>query len=173
MTNVEKAFLIAERGHFGQTYDDIYPYMYHIRKTHEVAVILGYDETIQVGCILHDIIEQGNLSYNDVKLAFGVEVAEIVYAVTDELGRNRVERHRKTYHKIRENWKAVATKLCDRIANVMHGIETGSSQLKMYEKEHDSFKTSLMSQHHNHEETNKAWRMLNKLMMKNEAIEKD
>jgi len=165
MDNIKKAFLIAERGHFGQTYDNIYPYMYHIKRTYEIACLLGYDESIQIACILHDIIEQGNLSYNDVKDTFGLEIAEIVYAVTDELGRNRRERHAKTHPKIRENWKAVATKICDRIANVEHGIETNSPQLKMYQKEHNDFKRDLMSAHHPHEETNKAWQMLGKLMI--------
>lgn len=163
MNNIEKAFLVAERGHSGQVYDDIYPYMYHIRKAHSVAVKLGYDEAIQIATILHDIMEQGQLSYNDVKKAFGLEIAEIVFAVTDELGRNRKEKHDKTYPKIRANWKAVATKLCDRIANVEHGKEVGG-KTAMYLNEHNEFKRHLMSPDHPHYETNKGWVMLNKLM---------
>ena len=30
MTNLEKALMIAEKAHNNQSYDDMYPYMYHI-----------------------------------------------------------------------------------------------------------------------------------------------
>jgi len=117
MTNKERALLVADKAHANQTYD-IYPYGYHIRQVVTIAEELGYDESIVVAAALHDTLEDTELSYNDLKKAFGVEVAEIVYCVTDELGRDRKERKEKTYPKIRSNWKAGVVKLCDRIANI-------------------------------------------------------
>jgi len=77
MNNVERALLVAEKAHAHQTYD-IYPYIYHIKMTVKEAKDLGYDEVIQVASALHDVLEDTDLNYNDVKKAFGLEVAYIV-----------------------------------------------------------------------------------------------
>lgn len=98
MTNKERALLVAEKAHANQTYD-IYPYIYHIRQVMGIAESLGYDESIIISCILHDVLEDTDISYNDIKKSFGIEVAEIVYNVTNELGRNRQESKMKTYPK--------------------------------------------------------------------------
>lgn len=164
MTNKERAFLVAEKAHANQSYD-IYPYMYHVRKVAAVAQQLGYDESIIVACILHDTLEDTSLSYNDLKSYFGTEVAEIVYAVTDELGRNRKERKSKTYPKIRANWKAAVVKVCDRIANVEHSSTHGNAKLfKMYEEEQGDFYNSVSCATHPQSEMEKAWLVLHDLV---------
>ncbi|MFM9449568.1 hypothetical protein ACKI1Y_44750, partial [Streptomyces acidiscabies] len=67
---------------------------------------------------LHDTTEDCRINYNDVKSEFGELVADFVYRVTNELGRNRVERADKTYPKIAECAIATWVKLCDRISNM-------------------------------------------------------
>lgn len=163
MTNKERALLVADKAHENQTYD-IYPYGYHIRQVVKIAEELGYDESIIVASALHDTLEDTELRYNDLKKAFGKEVAEIVYCVTDELGRNRKERKEKTYPKIRSNWKATVVKICDRIANVQQSIDYNQKLFEMYKSEHDDFCRNLMSKDHPHSETNKAWKKLNELV---------
>ena len=155
--------MVAEKAHANQTYD-IYPYSYHILQVVQIAEDLGYDETIVVGCALHDILEDTELSYNDVKKAFGEEVAEIVYAVTDELGRNRKERKAKTYPKIRGNWKATVVKICDRVANMEQSKSYNPRLLKLYQDEHEDFCSNLMSVEHPANEVGKAWERLNRLL---------
>ena len=60
-------------------------------------------ETVINACWLHDTIEDCRLTYNDVKEIAGEEVAEIVYAVSNEKGKNRKERaNDKYYEGIRE-----------------------------------------------------------------------
>ena len=162
MTNKEKAHLVAEKIHFSQTYD-IFPYIYHVKKVVKIAECLGYDEAIVVSCYLHDTLEDGSISYNDIKKYFGEEIAEIVFAVTDELGRNRKERKAKTYPKIRSNWKAVAVKICDRIANVSHSKEFNPDKFRMYTKESKDFYDNIYNPAHPKEELEKAWAELNKL----------
>lgn len=164
MTNKERALLVADKAHANQTYD-IYPYGYHIRQVVKIAEELGYDESIIVASALHDTLEDTELSYNDLKKAFGEEVAEIVYCVTDELGRNRKERKSKTYPKIQSNWKATVVKICDRIANMQQSKNYNQRLFDMYKKEHDDFCRSLMCKDHPHSETNKAWQKLNKLVL--------
>jgi (p)ppGpp synthase/HD superfamily hydrolase len=164
MKNLERALLVAEVAHSTQKYD-IYPYIYHIKQVVKIAEELGYDETILVGCALHDVMEDADLSYNDIKKAFGEDVAEIVFCVTDELGRNRKERKEKTYPKIRANWKAIAVKICDRIANATHSHHEGgkSGMFKLYQKEHIDFCRNLGADNP-HEETKKAWERLERLL---------
>lgn len=65
MTPKERALLVAEKAHANQQYD-IYPYIYHIRQVVSIAENLGYDEAIVVACVLHDVLEDTDLSYNDM-----------------------------------------------------------------------------------------------------------
>ena len=162
MTNIERAYMLAEKAHINQTYD-IYPYIYHIKMTEEVARELEFEENIILACILHDSTEDDSLSYNDIKKAFNEEVAEIVYCVTDELGRNRKERKERTYPKIKANWKATAVKICDRIANIRHSKQYSSEKFKMYKEEHSDFLKNLSSYTHP-VEMSKAWGLLNQTL---------
>ena len=132
----------ASKHHKGQWYGSK-PYMYHLKKVSDVALDLKFtDESILMGCLLHDIIEDTEVSYKDVKENFGEEVAEIVYCVTDELGRSRKERKSKTYKKIRNNPKSIVVKLCDRISNITESMGSENYNLKlmkMYLDEHIDF----------------------------------
>ncbi len=159
MTKRQKALLIAGTAHAGQQYD-LYPYTYHLMQVAETVERLGYAETIVVAAVLHDVIEDTSLSYNDIKIEFGEEIAEIVYAVTDELGRNRAEKHRKTAKKIRGSWKAVVVKLCDRYSNMLHSSEHNPGLFKMYKKELEEFCASIKNPGHPANEVDKAWALL-------------
>jgi (p)ppGpp synthase/HD superfamily hydrolase len=159
MDIIDRAFLVAEEAHHNQTYD-IYPYIYHIKMVYDTAKTLGYDQSILVACILHDILEDTGISYNDINKAFGLEIAEIVFCVTDELGRNRKERKEKTYPKIRSNWKAVAVKICDRISNVAHSNEYNSKMKECYSKENEDFLKNIFNPDHPQSELNKAYELL-------------
>lgn len=160
MTNLERALLVAERVHANQLYD-IYPYMYHIRSVVGIAQELGYDESIQIACALHDSMEDGALSYKDIHKGFGYEVAEIVYCVTDELGRNRKEKKEKTYPKIRSLWKAVIVKICDRVANMKQSKTYNPNKWNMYVNEHDDFSKNIHNPEHDKNEMQRAWDKLN------------
>jgi (p)ppGpp synthase/HD superfamily hydrolase len=88
----------------------------------------------------HDLIEDTRVSYNDVKTELGQEAADIIYAVTNDKGKNRKERAGvKYYQGIRDTPGAVFVKLCDRIANVQYGKMTKSRMFEMYKKENPEF----------------------------------
>lgn len=100
--------------------------------------------TLRQACMLatwgHDLIEDTRVSYNDVKEQLGESAADIIYAVTNEKGKNRKERaNDKYYEGIRNTPGAVFVKLCDRIANVQYSKMTGSRMFEMYKKENDDF----------------------------------
>ena len=92
----------------------------------------------------HDLIEDCRVSYNDCKNVLGQEAADIIYAVSNEKGRNRKERaNEKYYEGIRNTPGAVFVKLCDRIANVQYGKLTKSRMFEVYKKENDEFIAAL------------------------------
>lgn len=136
-----KAFAI--QAHKGQTYG-IQDYVFHLEAVVTVAKEFKLDDKIVAACWLHDTIEDCKVSYQDIKDICGEEVAEMVYCVTDELGRNRKERKLKTYPKLKANNDALCVKLCDRIANMQQSFSDNNEQLgSMYLKEHPEFKNQL------------------------------
>jgi len=149
-------------------YDTYLPYEFHLRMVHNVGMQFKYllDDTkdyysnepyrgpmqnqitLRDACLVatwgHDLIEDCRVSYNDVKNHLGQEVADIIYALTNEKGKNRKERaNEKYYEGIRNTPGAVFVKLCDRIANVQYSKMTGSRMFEMYGKENKVFMVSL------------------------------
>lgn len=136
----KEARMVAVKAHSNQSYDEIFPYEKHIDDVVDVIKRFGYSGKYIVAAYLHDTIEDDGISYNDVKKHFSVEIAEMVYCVTDELGRNRKEKKEKTLPKTASNSDAIIVKLADRIANIEHG-----GKIDMYAKEYDEFKGALYS----------------------------
>ena len=148
-------------------YDTYLPYEFHLRMVNQVAqdyknLLDGKDYftgepypgpkqdpvTLREACLLatwgHDLIEDCRVSYNDVKDHLGQEASEIVYALTNEKGKNRKERGGvKYYEGIRQTPGAVFVKLCDRIANVQYSKMTKSRMFEMYKKENIDFMIGL------------------------------
>lgn len=146
---VEKALEIARISHNGQEYDHGSYYENHILIVVRIAHYLGLSETIKAACALHDVLEDTNIQYADLVNEIGFEVANLVYLVTDEIGRNRFERKMKTYPKIRGNSDAVLVKLCDRIANLMYSNEKRNyKKIRMYVEESEDFKEYLAVYQH-------------------------
>lgn len=89
---------------------------------------------------LHDTIEDCRLTYNDILKISNKEVADLVYAVTNEKGKNRKERANAKYYKgIRNTEFATFIKLCDRLANAEYSRETKSRMFDVYKEENESF----------------------------------
>jgi len=137
--HVAEARLVAIKCHGTQTYDGIFPYEKHLDDVVRVLVRYGFTHPKYLCAgYLHDAIEDGSISYTKIKTHFGLEVAEMVYAVTDEIGRNRQEKKSKTLPKTAANPDGVILKLADRIANIEHG-----GKIDMYAKEYPEFKLAL------------------------------
>jgi len=138
-------------------YDKYLPYAFHLRMVEKAAADFAflldvnpgkaiYPTSVQITLAAygHDLIEDTRISYNDVKIQLGETVADIIYAVSNEKGKNRKERANAAYYMgIRETPGAVFVKLCDRIANLQYSKMTGSRMFEMYRKENDNFLKSL------------------------------
>ncbi len=71
-------------------------------------------------------------------------MADIVYAVSDEKGKNRAERKNEKYYKeLKENKLAVFVKLADLSANTLYSKLTGSSMYEKYKKELPKFREQV------------------------------
>ena len=157
---VNEARLVAVKAHSPQSYDAMFPYEKHLDDVVQILKDHGFSNRFLIAGYLHDVIEDGAVSFSKIRDYFGKPVAEMVFCVTDELGRNRQERKEKTYPKIRSNPDAIVIKLADRIANIEHGGKVG-----MYKKEHDHFKQWLKIPEHNDDEMiQELWRRLDQLL---------
>lgn len=134
-----------------QKYDDK-PYSYHLKSVLDLAKKYGHlviekeDDILPVlfAAAYHDSIEDARLTYNDVmKIAKkkmtddqAYLATEIVYALTNEKGRNRDERaNYKYYEGIRITKYAPFVKMCDRLANMTYSASKGSSMIEKYKSE--------------------------------------
>lgn len=148
MNKIQKALDVAEKYHGKQKYDT-HPYITHLKMVRTYALVEGFDETIQVACLLHDILEDTDCSYDYLEKEFGTEIAQIVYCVTDEDGRNRKEIKSKTYPKIKSNYKATIVKLFDRICNIDYSLVNSSEKkLQMYLNESTDLFNGIFSKEH-------------------------
>lgn len=164
MSTIEKARLFALNAHKGQMYGE-FPYEKHL--TDVVEVISSYtgatelDNAILAAAWLHDSIEDTDVTFKDVFEEFGRVVARIVFACTDEPGKNRRERHERTYPKLMAAGRdAIAVKLADRISNVRHSLKFNHSMFQMYQREYADFKAAL----HLPGELKEMWAILDVLM---------
>jgi (p)ppGpp synthase/HD superfamily hydrolase len=137
-----------------QLYDGYLPYEFHLRlavktATEFVGVLVphAYElEDILSAVWCHDVLEDTFRTYNDLKEGVNTNVADIVYAVTNEKGKTRKERaNAKYYEGIKATEYAVFVKLCDRIANVTYGryIAFNDKLYQMYQRENDKFLQAL------------------------------
>ena len=145
-------------------YDRIRPYGFHldmvvnwVRKYIEEVCVSEQDVLpIYFAAFYHDSIEDARLSYNDVmKIAKEVMdeeqaylATEIVYALTNEKGRNRAERANEKYFAgIREIPYAPFVKLADRLANTSYAFSKGTADSlrmsKVYREELPGFLEAL------------------------------
>jgi len=134
-------------------YDTYLPYEFHLR-----MVVNELIEHLQLkpeyllesihnpeGILLaaawgHDLIEDTRTNYNDILKVSNIKIAELIYALTNEKGKNREERgNNKYYEGIRNTEGASTIKLCDRIANVKYSKMTKSRMFEMYKKENSHF----------------------------------
>ena len=163
MTALDRAFLLAEHAHKNQMYG-IYPYIFHPREVVAVAELMGFGDDVKIPCALHDCIEDDALSFNDIKNEFGEKIAEIVFCVSDELGRNRKERKAKSYPKIRSNKTAIIVKICDRYANIEFSATRDKGKLQMYINEMPEFRENLEYMEEQNINVLRAWGFLNQLV---------
>ena len=131
----------------------MFPYSVHLHKTLEKVLEYGHNVcevnsdvlTLCISALFHDVLEDTRTTYNDLKNILiknecddyvTHNVAEIVWAVTQPIGRNRKERQCPEYYaKIRACKFASFIKMCDRLANLEMSKYYNGQKMTMYKKE--------------------------------------
>lgn len=166
MDNYEFAKKFASIVHHGQKYG-IHEYTYHLNQVEMVLHRFGFhDPELLVSAWLHDVIEDTGISYDKLKHGFGEKIADIVYSVTNEMGRNRKERFAKTCPKIKVNKDGIILKLADRIANIEFSKGSNTNYVKMYESEWPMFVSELKDNDESDKRIVRMWKYLESLFEK-------
>lgn len=121
---VEKAFEFAKEKHRGQIRKGHgLPYIVHPEMVMELVkkFIPNYTDTMLMAGLLHDVMEDCNVTYNELKEKFGVEVADLVLELTSN--DNDIKPIGKTNYLIKKmnlmSETALTIKLLDRLHNVV------------------------------------------------------
>jgi (p)ppGpp synthase/HD superfamily hydrolase len=100
----------------------------HAQAVADVLRNAGIDERVQVAALLHDVVEDTPRTVDDVREAFGDDIAAIVDALTedDEIS-HYAQRKRQLRSRIVAAGNAVLDiSLADKIATLRHALVTGT-----------------------------------------------
>ena len=125
LDRIRAAYEMAKRGHEGQKRKDGSPYLTHCVATAEIAVDFGLDEDSIVAALLHDTIEDTDITHEEIERRFGAAVADIVDGVT-KLTRvqytskedEQMENLRKMLMAMAKDIRVILIKIADRLHNM-------------------------------------------------------
>lgn len=122
---IERAFEIACKAHAGQLRRSGEPYLIHPIRVAETIATLGLDPVSVAAGLLHDSVEDSELTVFDLTEIFGAELAGIVDGVT-KLGKvpylSRQEQQAESFRKMllamSQDIRVLLVKLADRLDNM-------------------------------------------------------
>lgn len=121
---IEKAYLVAEKAHSGVVRKSGEPYFNHVFETAKILADLKMCPQAIAAGFLHDSIEDGVLTEEEIKKEFGEEILFLVQGVT-KLGKLKyrgAERHMESLRKLfvasAQDIRVIIIKLCDRLHNM-------------------------------------------------------
>lgn len=122
---IRKAFDIALDAHKDQRRKTGEPYIYHpIEVAKIVANEIGLGTTSIACALLHDVIEDSDYTYEDLKKIFGKKIADIVNGLTKISVMNhqnisvQSENYRKLLLTLSEDFRVILIKIADRLHNM-------------------------------------------------------
>jgi guanosine-3',5'-bis(diphosphate) 3'-pyrophosphohydrolase len=122
---VRDAFDVAFRAHSGQTRLSGEPYVTHSIAVAEIVADVGLDATSAAAALLHDVVEDTEVTLAEIESQFGSTIAQIVDGVTklDRLHFSSKEAQqaatvRKMLVAMAKDWRVLVIKLADRLHNM-------------------------------------------------------
>lgn len=136
---LEKAYIYAEKAHEGQLRKSGEPFFIHPVAVSIIVAELEVDSDTIVACLLHDTVEDTDVTFEDVEREFGLSVAQLVDGVTkltkmhyETKKEIQVENLRKMFLAMAKDIRVILIKLVDRLHN-MRTLKY-QSELKKHEK---------------------------------------
>ena len=122
---IRAAYEMAKMAHSGQFRRDGSPYVTHCVAAADISFEMGLDEDSIIAALLHDVIEDTNLTHADISKQFGITVADIVEGVT-KLTRvqytskedEQMENLRKMLVAMAKDIRVILIKIADRLHNM-------------------------------------------------------
>ncbi len=124
---IDKAFKIAKERHNGQMRSSGEPYIIHPIAVAKIVLDYGMDYQSVVAAMLHDTVEDTDLTLEEVRKEFGADIAALVDGLT-KLGKvpldikdkeeQQAENVRKMLLAMSEDIRVIIIKLADRLHNV-------------------------------------------------------
>ena len=124
---VEEAYKFAAEAHKGQVRKSGEPYIHHLIEVCYILADIGCGPSTLVAGLLHDVVEDTDVSLETIKKRFGEDVANIVDSLT-KIQRLKLshrteeefvfEDHRKIFLGMAKDVRAILIKLADRLHNM-------------------------------------------------------
>ena len=125
MQLIIKAYNFAEAAHEGQVRNSGEKYFVHPFQVALLLADLNMDTATIIAGLLHDVIEDTNISYDKVREEFGEEIADLVDGVTKlkklqykTKQENQAENLRKMVIAMAKDIRVIIVKLADRLHNM-------------------------------------------------------
>ncbi|OUM96056.1 MAG: (p)ppGpp synthetase [Thermobacillus sp. ZCTH02-B1] len=125
IAKIREAYEFAAEAHKGQVRKSGEPYIEHPVAVAEILVNMQMDVTTAVAALLHDVVEDTNVTLDDVRARFGETCAMLVDGVT-KLERiqfrskeeQQNENYRKMFVAMAQDIRVILIKLADRLHNM-------------------------------------------------------
>ena len=122
---IQKAYNYALEKHGTQLRKSGEPYIIHPTNVAYTIAELGLDEQTICAALLHDVVEDTEVTYEDIEREFGKEIADMVDGVTKlkqighaSIEENQVENYRKMFLAMGKDIRVIIIKLADRLHNM-------------------------------------------------------
>jgi GTP pyrophosphokinase len=120
-----RAYKFSDAAHAGQVRHSGEPYVSHCVEVARILAELQLDTTTVASGLLHDIVEDTDVTVEDVAREFGAEIAQIVDGLTkiaslplSSREERQVENYRKLLLSIAKDARVILIKLADRLHNM-------------------------------------------------------
>ena len=120
-----KAYRFSDAAHAGQVRHSGEPYVSHCVEVARILADLQLDTTTVTSGLLHDIVEDTDVTIEDIQREFGPEIAQIVDGLTkiaslplSSREERQVENYRKLLLSIAKDARVILIKLADRLHNM-------------------------------------------------------
>ena len=120
-----RAFRFTDRAHAGQTRSSGEPYVTHVIEVARILADLQLDSATVASALLHDVVEDTDITIADIEREFGAEIAQIVDGLTKIANLpqtskqdRQAENYRKLLLSIAKDARVILIKLADRLHNM-------------------------------------------------------